>query len=389
MLPALAADSIRPALHSHDLYTPAMSDWPPRAPRTLLVAALLAAVALAWNAKLLNDTLIHTDAIAPGDFFALWTFGQFALARPLAGIYDPAALHSFQMSFGVGDGIAAPYPYAPSFALLLAPFALLPLRAAYFAFVGLTLAAYLLAACGRSWRLMLATLILPTTAIGLATGQNGFLSAALLLGGLRLLPTRPVLAGILFGLLTYKPQLGLLVPVALLAGRHWRAIASACATALAGVLVIGLACGWRVWPAWIDALRGQASDYLTPAQKLGQIMPTIHAAVLNVGGGTLLAGAAQFVAFLAAAIIVWRYVKTLPVATFLATPYAFAYDLPMAASAALGYVQEKVTADKPFRLLEIAILAAAGAMPIALSSPGPFPAGPVTLVLLLLVMARR
>jgi hypothetical protein len=54
-------------------------------------------------------------------------------------------------------------------------------------------------------------------------GQNNTWTAALFGGGLSLLERRPLLAGGLLGLLIYKPQFGLLIPVALLAGRHWRA----------------------------------------------------------------------------------------------------------------------------------------------------------------------
>ncbi len=48
-------------------------------------------------------------------------------------------------------------------------------------------------------------------------GQNGFLSAALLAGATHHLDKRPAVAGVCFGLLAYKPQLGLAVPLALAA----------------------------------------------------------------------------------------------------------------------------------------------------------------------------
>ena len=52
-------------------------------------------------------------------------------------------------------------------------------------------------------------------------GQNGFLTAALIGGALGLLERRPALAGICLGLLTYKPQFGLLFPFVLIADRRW------------------------------------------------------------------------------------------------------------------------------------------------------------------------
>ncbi len=45
-----------------------------------------------------------------------------------------------------------------------------------------------------------------------------------MIGACRLLGRRPVLAGVLFGLAAVKPQLGLLVPVALISARQWRSV---------------------------------------------------------------------------------------------------------------------------------------------------------------------
>src|SRR5438105_147271 len=63
-------------------------------------------------------------------------------------------------------------------------------------------------------------------------GQNGFLTATLLGGGLIFLERRPILAGVLLGLLAYKPQFGLLIPLVLLATGRWTAIAAATVTVL-------------------------------------------------------------------------------------------------------------------------------------------------------------
>ncbi|MDB5974827.1 MAG: hypothetical protein JWR07_1587 [Nevskia sp.] len=79
-------------------------------------------------------------------------------------------------------------------------------------------------------------LAFPGVFINFVRGQNGFLAAALM-GGALLLPRRPVWAGILIGLLTIKPHLGVLWPVALICGRHWRALFSA---ALSSMLFLGL-----------------------------------------------------------------------------------------------------------------------------------------------------
>ena len=184
-----------------------MTYWPARSPVLIALVAAAGALLLAWNISLLFKLLTSPDIAAPGDFSALWSIGRFVLAHGFHGLYDSETLNAFRHDLGDLDEIAAPYLYPPPFALFMALFALLPLRTAYFAFMGLTLALYLWAATKGSWRWSLVLLALPTTAIALAAGQNGFLTGALLLGGLRLRETRPILAGILFGALAYKPQL--------------------------------------------------------------------------------------------------------------------------------------------------------------------------------------
>ena len=67
----------------------------------------------------------------------------------------------------------------------------------------------------------------PAVFINIGHGQNGFLTAALLGGALHWLDRKPWLAGILIGLLAYKPQFGVLIPIALLAGQRWTTIGAA------------------------------------------------------------------------------------------------------------------------------------------------------------------
>jgi hypothetical protein len=204
-------------------------------------------------------------------------------------------------------------------------------------------ALYLRATLGRRWLSWsgLAILAAPTTLITLIAGQNGFVLGALLVGGLRCLGRAPVLAGVLFGLLTFKPQFGLLVPVALLAARQGRAIAAACVTALACVAASTLVFGPSIWRVWLDnaplfqtLLTDNRPSYL-------HLMPTVAASVEQVGGSPLLGDVIQVVASLVVAFFIWRcYAKDtergiVPVliGAVLATPYGFVYDLPMIAAA--------------------------------------------------------
>src|SRR5690606_31716928 len=103
------------------------------------------------------------------------------------------------------------------------------------------------------WGLTMAALAWPAVLWNTVVGQTGFLTAALLGAGAALVERRPALAGILFGLLTYKPQFGLLIPIALIAGRKWRVVIWAALTtaALTG-LSLGLF-GVSIWTDFFDS----------------------------------------------------------------------------------------------------------------------------------------
>src|SRR5258708_19295063 len=100
---------------------------------------------------------------------------------------------------------------------------------------------------------MLPVLAFPATFSNLGHGQNAFLTTALCGGGGLLLAPRPFLAGACFGALIFKPHLGVLIPVALLAGRQWKAIAGAVASAAALVALSLLAFGWKTWAGFLAA----------------------------------------------------------------------------------------------------------------------------------------
>ena len=111
---------------------------------------------------------------------------------------------------------------------------------------------YLVAPLYKQLRLYAAFLILfaPATITSFVTGQTGLLASALIVGGFRLATTRPTLGGIVFGLASFKPQLGVLIPIALISARLWCTIAAACVTVLVLVLASGIAFGWSIWPLW-------------------------------------------------------------------------------------------------------------------------------------------
>jgi len=175
----------------------------------------------------------------------------------------------------------------------------------------------------------------------LSVGQTGMLTAALFGGGLVLLRDRPAVAGILFGLLTCKPQFGILVPVALLCGGHWRTILVAVLTAFATVVVSAAIFGTAPWVAFFHSLPA-ASQAMLVDGRVGLIkLQSVFGVVRVLGGSPELAWAIQGVLVAGLALAVgwlWRRpvgadlkAAALAIAALLATPYVFIYDLVLLA----------------------------------------------------------
>ncbi len=229
------------------------------------------------------------------DFISFYAAGKLAAAGTPALVYDQAihAMMEQQVSPTGGDYVFFLYP--PIFLLLCAPLALLPYRAAYALFLGLTFAAYVAVltrtiGAGRRW--LVVALAFPATFWTICMGQNAFLNAALLGLGLYLLARRPLAAGISFGALSYKPHVALLVPFALLAAGHWRTmLAAAASVAVLAALSAGLF-GVETWRAYLQAASAADSVYTTGRINLVDF-PTVLAALLVLGAPLRLAYGAQ------------------------------------------------------------------------------------------------
>jgi hypothetical protein len=172
-------------------------------------------------------------------------------------------------------------------------------------------------------------------------GQNGCLSGIFLGGGLLLLDRSPWTAGLLLALLTYKPHLAVLVPVALVAGRRWRALLAMLVWSMALFLATTLALGTHVWVAFISHIFTAIKTLESGGLKIFWIMSSAFAAVILGGGGVVSARILQGAAMLSAIIFViwvWRRKPSpavcnaaLVLGILLFIPYGYVYDLALLA----------------------------------------------------------
>lgn len=375
--------------------------WRPDSDKFRLLAAILMLLFAGYALTFLAITAWRMTGPPAGDFFALWSVARFVFEHPAAQAYDPVALKSAQLALGMDPGTNYPFPYPPSFLLALAPLGLLPYLAAYALAMGVSLALYIWATVGARWQwpAALAALLVPTTTITLVAGQAAFLAAALLAGGFRLAATRPILAGLLLGLATYKPQIGVLVPIALIAARRWRTIAAAGATVAALVIITGVVFGPGIWPAWVANIIQYSGQFAAENSAIAYLMPTVAQAAARLAAPPIVVYAAQVGAAIVALGVVWRCFRDGPgllaaaalfVATFLAVPHAFVYDMPIVATAVIWFIVERHRAGDAFGIGEILVVIVAMIAPITLvAGASDFPLTILSLVLLLAIVVRR
>lgn len=316
-----------------------------RATAWLRILAVVSAVVVVGWIALARGGLDMTGKPLGTDFLAYWTAARLLLdGAPAALVYQDAPLAALQTAtFGGADVGYAPFPYPPSFLLICLPLGLLPYLGALAAWMSVTGYAYWRIArawLGRSAGLALPALAFPAVLINLGHGQNAFLTTALFGGGALLLGRRDFAAGLLLGALAFKPHLGLLIPVALVASRNWRAFAGAAVSSLgltaASVALFGLE-PWQAYPAQLEMMRAVVEQgALNPAK-----LQSVFGALRLWGAPLGVAYAVQVLCGLAAAttvaVFAWRRPHSpalgpvLVAATLLIGPYLLDYDLVLAA----------------------------------------------------------
>ncbi len=287
-----------------------------------------------------NGLIDPTNNLIGRDFVNMWAGAKAAAGGTLELLFDNDL---YRASLREMFGMNLPphnWSYPPHLLPFIAPLAWLSYLAALIVWSLAGLAVYLWF-CSRpnAGKLEIAALALaPASLVNLITGQNGFFTAAMLWSGLSLLERKPVLAGVAFGLLTIKPQLGLLLPLILLIDRRWSVIISAVATAAILLAITALLYGPQVFSAYIEkALPYQAYVFTKTEGIFVSMMPTAFMNARLIGLDAHAAWLIQLPATVGGIIfLVWAWRKTddwtlkvaaLVTGTFIASPYLFIYDM--------------------------------------------------------------
>jgi hypothetical protein len=271
------------------------------------------------------------------DFIAYWAASRLALHGHAAAAYDLTALTAVQSTATISRA-QMPFGYPPTFLLVTLPFGLMPYGIAAMLWIMATGGAYLAVArklaSGSVW---LAAAFAPAAVNGII-GQNGLLTAALVIGAAISLDKRPFLAGLLVGCLVIKPHLALLFPLAFVVDGRWRAMTGAAISAIGLSLLAMLCFGWESYRAMASAAPLFTSFIYTGTTGWFR-MASIYSALRLAGLDSQVAWMVHLlVSFIAVAMVwaVWRgrhdtsaKFAVLVAASMLVSPYLYVYDTVM------------------------------------------------------------
>jgi hypothetical protein len=313
------------------------------------------------------------------DFAQVWVAGTEVLSGRPEQPFDILAHLAEQRSFFGAETDVYGWHYPPYFLALAALLALMPYAVALAVWQLSSLGLYLAGAraalrgSGLSRRdVLVAALAFPAVFVNLTHGQNGFLTAGLFTAALLCLEKRPWLAGMLFALLVYKPQFGLVIPMALLAGRYWRTVASAgLGVAVLTALSLG-GFGLQTWTAFLNTLEFTRRVVLEEGNIGWEKIQSAFSAVRMLGGSVPEAYALQAVVtavVLGALAWLWHSradtrlkFAALLFAALLTTPYCLDYDMVLLGPAIALLAAHGI--EKGFFPFEKTLLAAAWLTPL-------------------------
>jgi hypothetical protein len=322
--------------------------------RAWQIALFGAAATLLFTLAITVTAFLTTswDPAGPGprtlmmDFSVFWAAARLALAGEPLAAFDMTRLG---LEHGLFFDRWLPWVYPPGYLVLIAPLGALPFALAFLLVtlvsIGLIVVATRPFAAGHplAW---LALALSPAYIAALVIGQNSVIWLACLLAALAALRDgRWLAAGVLIGCLTLKPQLGVMILVALLAAGLWRTIAAASVTAVLLAALPTLLVGPAYWTAFLARLAEQGERVLAGTEGTNLMVGTLYLMVrAGLAPEAALAVQTAFAGFCALAVFaVWRSDRvgfdakaaTLVIAVFLSAPYLWFYEAALMAAAAL------------------------------------------------------
>jgi len=309
----------------------------------------------------------------PTDFVNVWAAGRLALDGQPAQAWDWNIQKQVEVAL-LGQNFTGYFAwhYPPPFLFVASLLAHFPYAVAFIGWALVSLVPYLVmmrAIVGRPFGLLLAVAV-PMAFNNVLVGQNGFLTAALIGGTLYLMPVRPILSGICLGLLSYKPQYGLLFPLVLIAASQWTVFFTAATVTLAMAAASWLAFGTESWQAFFQWMPMFSQAFLTEGKAPWWKMQSLFALVRTFGGTEQLAWIFHWIFAGAVAVVLalmWRSrlrysikAAALATGTLLTTPYLFMYDMMVLAIPVAFLIRMGLSSG--FRPYELPALACALAM---------------------------
>jgi hypothetical protein len=320
------------------------NDAKPDIPRILISVCLALCVMNAFSlivSALSRQWILDYAGLGiPTDFANVYAAGKLVLQGHPATAYDwDAHKHVEEIVLSQSfDGYFG-WHYPPPFLFVAAILAKLPYAVAFAGWMAVSFIPFLLTIRALTQHRMgwLIACAFPVTLVNAMIGQNGFLTASLIGGTLFLMPKRPLLAGVCLGLLTYKPQYGLLFPLVLMAAGYWRTFFAAAVTAIFVALMSWLAFGAETWAAFFEWLPRASQAFLSDGFAEFGKMQSALSLTRFLGGGVKVAWAIQWSVTGTVAValfLLWRSripyeikAAALATGTLLATPYLYLYDM--------------------------------------------------------------
>ena len=367
-----------------------------------LFAAVYAASILIW--LLASKGLVDPGGHPIGaDFIDPWSASWLALHGTPDAVYDVARLWTAERAaVGYPTVGFAGFHYPPTYLVMVLPLALLPYVWSLIAWTIATAGAYL----AVLWKIaptrdsIWLAIAFPGALVNLTNGQNGFLTLALFGGALISIESRPILAGVLFGLMSYKPQYGALIPLFLLMTGRWRTLIAAVVTVVLFVAVSLTLFGTQTWVSFFTSITFTRHVVLEQGgsgfEKLQSAFAAARLWRFGVKSSYAIQAAVSLLAAISAGWIWWRtrnfelHAAALVTATLLITPYMMDYDLVMLALPIAWLALEGRASE--FLPWEKSLLVLAWMLPLfarTLAGKAMIPVAPLVMLLLLAAIVRR